>query len=168
MFRTQHFSRNSFQRMACIVVSFLLLGLFLVACGSNGTTTGSGGSTTPTPTHPAQTIDCGKIQSRANSITPSDKAATQQAEDCFYTAYQKCQPATLVFSSFGVDTGAINHFAVKNVNGSCTISDGWQHFIAPHPPAGTTTYSCASMSKQADGLHIESCGTIGSLVIPIA
>ena len=168
MFRTQLFSQNTFQRMASIVVSFLLVGFFLVACGSNGTTTGSGGSITPTPTQPAQTVDCGKIQSRVNSIAPSDKAAAQQATDCFYSAYQKCQPATLVFSSFGVDAGAINHLAVKNVNGSCTISDGWQHYIAPHPPAGTITYSCASMSKQADGLHIESCGTIGSLVIPVS
>jgi hypothetical protein len=167
MFRTQRFSHSSFQRMASIVVSFLLLGFFLAACGSNGTTTGSG-QTAPTPTQPAQTVDCGKIQSRVNSIAPSDKTAAQQAANCFYAAYQKCQPATLVFSSFGVDTGAIHHFAVKNVNGSCTISDGLQHFIAPHPPAGTVTYSCASMKMQTDGLHIESCGTIGSIVIPVS
>ena len=163
MFRTQRFSHSSFQRMASIVVSFLLLGFFLAACGS----TGGGGQPTPTPTRPAQTVDCGKIQSLANGIAPSDKAAAQQAVNCFYSAYQKCQPATLVFSSFGIDAGVINHFAVKIVNGSCTISDGWQHFIAPKPPAGTITYSCASMNMQADGLHIESCGTVGSIVIPL-
>lgn len=164
MSRTKHFSRNVFSRIACVVAGFLLLGFFLAACGSS-TTTGSG-QPTPTATRSAQTVDCGKIQSRANGIAPSDKAAAQQAVNCFYQAYQKCQPATLMFSSLGLDAGVIHHFAVKNVNGSCAISDGWQHYIAPRPPAGTITYSCASMNKQADGLHIESCGTVGSVVIP--
>lgn len=167
MSRTQHFSQNTFRRIACIVVTLLLSGFFLVACGSN-TTTGSGGQPTPTATRPAQTVDCGKIQSRANSIAPADKAAAQKAENCFYSAYQKCQPATLTFSTFGVDAGVIHHFAVKNANGSCAISDGWQHFIAPNPPAGTITYPCASMNMQSDGLHIESCSTAGTVVIPLA
>lgn len=166
MSRTQRFSRSVFSRIACIVASFLLLGLFLAACSTSATTTGGGSQPTPTPTRPAQTVDCGKIQSHPNGIAPSDKAAAQQAENCFYQAYQKCQPATLMFSSQGLDAGVINHFAVKNVNGSCAISDGWQHYIAPHPPAGIITYSCASMNMQADGLHIESCGNAGSIVIP--
>ena len=165
MSRTQIFSRNAISRIACIVAGFLLLVFFLAACGSSTTTTG-GGQPTPTATRPAQTVDCGKIQSRANGIAPSDKAAAQQAVNCFYQAYQKCQPATLMFSSLGLDAGVIHHLAVKNVNGSCAISDGWQHYIAPHPPAGTITYSCASMNMQADGLHIESCGNAGSIVIP--
>jgi len=166
MSRIQRFSHNTTGRIACIVASFLLLGLFLAACGSN-TTTGGGSQPTPTPTRPAQTVDCGKILSHANSIAPIDKAAAQQAVNCFYQAYQKCQPATLMFTSFGVDTGVIHHFAVKNANGSCAISDGWQHFIAPKPPSGTITYTCANMTMQTDGLHIESCGNAGSIVIPL-
>ena len=166
MSRTQHFSRNAISRVACIVASFLLMGLFLVACGSN-TTVGGGGQPTPTPTHPAQTVDCGKIQGRLNGIAPADKAAAQQAADCFYSAYQKCQPATLMFSAYGVDAGAIHHLAVKDANGSCTISDGWQHFIAPRPPSSTITYTCTGMNMQSDGLHIESCGKVGTIVIPL-
>ena len=166
MLRVQRLSRHAISRMACIVASFLLVGFFLVACGSN-TTVGGGGQPTPTPTQPLQTVNCGKIQSHANSIAPTDKAATLQAANCFYQAYQKCQPATLVFSSFGVDTGAIHNLAVKNVNGSCTVSDGWQHFIAPKPPSAITTYSCAGMSMQSDGLHLNSCGQAGSFVIPL-
>lgn len=162
MFRVQHFSHHAIGRMSCIVASFLLVGFFIVACGSN-TTTGGGGQPTPTP---AQTVDCGKIQTHANKVAPSDKAAAQQAANCFYQAYQKCQPATLMFSTYGVDTGAIHHFAVKNTNGSCTVSDGFQHFIAPQPPSGTVIYTCANMSMQSDGLHIESCGTVGTVVIP--
>lgn len=167
MSRTQHFLQNSSSRIAYVVVSFLLLGFFLAACGSN-TTAGSNGQPTPTPTRPVQTVNCGSVQSHLNGISPSDKPAAQKAVNCFYQAYQKCQPATLMFSTFGIDAGAINHFAVKNANGSCSISDGWQHFIAPNPPAGTITYSCASMNMQADGLHILSCGDVGSIVIPLS
>lgn len=164
MFRDQRFSRHAIGRMACIVASFLLVGFFLAACGSN-TTTGGGGQ--PTPTQPAQNVNCGKIQSHANSIAPPDKTAAQQAANCFYSAYQKCQPATLMFSDYGVDTGAIHNFAVKNANGSCAISDGWQHFIAPKPLSNIVTYSCTGMNMQSDGLHIESCGNVGTVVIPL-
>jgi hypothetical protein len=166
MSRTRCFSRNAISPIACIAASILLLGFSLAACGSTSTT-GGNGQPTPTPTRPPQTVDCGKIQSRLNGIAPSDKAAAQQAVNCFYQAYQKCQPATLMFSALGIDAGVIHHFAVKNVNGSCAISDGWQHYIAPKPPAGTITYSCASMNMQSDGLHIESCGEAGSIVIPL-
>jgi predicted small secreted protein len=164
MLRIQHFSHHAIGRMACIVASVLLVGFFLAACGSN-TTTGSGGST-PTPTQPAKAVNCGQIQTRVNQIPPAQKAAAQQAANCFYQAYQKCQPATLTFSSFGVDTGDIHNLSVKSANGYCTVSDGFQHFIAPKPPSGTVTYSCASMSMQSDGLHVESCGTVGTFVIP--
>jgi|SRR5690348_7408968 len=167
MFRVQRFSQHAIGRMACIVASFLLVGFFLVGCGSN-TTVGGGGQPTPTPTQPPQTVDCGKIQSHANSIAPTDKAAALQATNCFYSAYQKCQPATLMFSDFGVDTGAIHHLAVKNTNGSCTVSDGWQHFIAPKPLSSTITYTCTGISMQSDGLHINSCGNAGTVVIPAA
>ena len=167
MFRVQRFSHHAISRMACIVASFLLVGFFLAACGSN-TTVGGGGQPTPTPTQPAQTVNCGKIQSHANSIAPTDKAAALQAANCFYSAYQKCQPATLMFSDYGVDTGAIHHLAVKSANGSCTVSDGWQHFIAPKPLSGTITYSCTGMTMQSDGLHINSCGNAGTVVIPVA
>jgi hypothetical protein len=166
MFRIQRFSHHAISQMACIAASFLLVGFFLVACGTN-TTVGGGGQPTPTPTHPLPTVDCGKIQSRVNSIAPTDKAAAQQAANCFYQAYQKCQPATLMFSAFGVDTGTIHHLSVKNTNGSCTVSDGWQHFIAPKPPSAITTFSCAGMNMQSDGLHINSCGQAGSFVIPL-
>jgi predicted small secreted protein len=163
MSRIQHCSRSTIARIAGIVVAFLLLGILLAACGSN-ITTGGGGQATPTP---AQTVNCGKIQSRANGIAPSDKAGAQQAVNCFYQAYQKCQPATLMFSSYGVDTGDVHHFAVKDTNGSCAVSDGFQHFIAPKPLSAITIISCASMSMQSDGLHIESCGNVGTVIIPL-
>ena len=165
MFRVQRFSHHAISRMACIVASFLLVGFFLVACGAN-TTVGGGGST-PTPTQAPQAVNCGKIQSRTNNIAPTDKAAAVQAANCFFQAYQKCQPATLVFSEFGVDTGAIHNLSVKSANGSCTVIDGWQHFIAPKPPSAITTYTCTGISMQSDGLHLNSCGQAGSFVIPL-
>jgi hypothetical protein len=165
MSRIQHVSRSTIARIAGIVVAFLLLGILLAACGSN---TGGGGQTTPTPTQPTQTVNCGKVHSLANKLVPTDKAAAQQAENCFYQAYQKCQPATLMFSTIGVDAGYIHNLAVKSANGSCAVSDGWQHFIAPKPPSSITTYTCVGMTMQNDGLHLDSCGQAGSFVIPSA
>lgn len=166
MFRVQRFSHHAIGRIACIVASFLLVGFFLAACGSN-TTVGSSGQPTPTPTKPAPTTNCGQIQSRANTVAPTDKAAALQAANCFYSAYQKCQSATLTYSQYGVDTGAIHHLTVKNANGSCSISDGYQHFVAPKPPSNTVTFTCTGISMQSDGLHLDSCGQAGSFVIPL-
>lgn len=165
MFRVQRFSRHAISRMACIVASFMLVGFFLAACGSN--TTVGGGGTTPTPAKPAPTVNCGQVQSRANTVAPTDKAAALVAANCFYSAYQKCQPATLTFSDYGVDTEAVHHLAVKNANSSCTVSDGWQHSIAPKPLSNTVTFTCTGISMQSNGLYLNSCGQAGSFVIPL-
>ncbi|GAC1518552.1 MAG: hypothetical protein NVS3B14_20900 [Ktedonobacteraceae bacterium] len=141
---------------------FLLAAIILAACGSNTTT---GGQATPTP---AQTVNCGKVQSSLAKHSPTDKAAAQQAENCFYQAFQQCRPATLTYTTFGVDAGDIHSFSLKSVNGSCTISDGVQHYIAPNPPGATSTYTCATMTKQTDGLHIQSCGSTGTILIPLS
>ena len=164
MFQVHRFSHNALRRMAGIVVSFLIVGFCLVACGSN-TTTGGGGQ--PTPTKPPQTVNCGNVQTHANKITPADQPAAQKAVNCFYSAYQKCQPAALMYSVYAVDTGTIHNLAVKNTNGSCAVTDGWQHFIAPKPASNAITYSCTGMAMQSDGLHLESCGQAGSFVIPL-
>jgi hypothetical protein len=158
---TQRFSQNPLRCFAGAVMIFLLSGFFLVACGSSTTT---GGQSTSTPS--AQTVNCGQVNSSGLGLAPSAKAAAQKAENCFYQAFQQCQSATLKFTSFGVDAGTIHNFAVKNVNGSCAITDGVQHYIAPNPPSAAITYTCATMQMQTDGLHIQACGDAGSIVIP--
>ena len=161
MSRTRRFSQNPFSRIAYIIMSSLLLGFFLAACGTNTTTSGQA---TSTPT--AQTVNCGSLHGGPGGISSPDKVGVQNAENCFYQAFQQCRPATLTFTAFGVDAGAIHHFSVKSVNGSCTVSDGWQHYIAPNPPGATINYTCATVTKQSDGLHIQTCGDLGTILIP--
>lgn len=163
MSRTQHFSQKSPGWLAGVVTSFLFLGFMLAACGSNTTTSGQ-----PASTPPAQTVNCGSVHSSHFGISPADKASAQKAENCFYQAYQQCRPATLTFSTFAVDAGAIHNLSLKSANGTCAISDGVQHYIAPNPPGAATTYTCATMQLQADGLHIQTCGDMGTVLIPLS
>ncbi|HVB72580.1 MAG TPA: hypothetical protein VNE38_03400 [Ktedonobacteraceae bacterium] len=163
MSQFQRFYHNPLGRVVYIITGSLLLVFVLAACGSQATT---GGQSTSTP--PPQTVNCGNVSSSLANHSPSDKAAAQKAEDCLYQAYQQCRPATLTFTTFGVDAGAINHFSVKSVNGSCTISDGVQHYVAPNPPGATSLYTCATMTRQSDGLHIQTCGELGTVLIPAA
>jgi hypothetical protein len=160
--RSRGFSQNFFYRVVFIAIGSLLLGFILAACGSTTTTGGQPAST------PTKTVNCGSVHSSAVGIVPSDKASAQKAENCFYQAYQQCRPATLTFTTFEVDTGDIHNFSVKSANGSCAISDGVQHYIAPNPAGAATIYSCATMQLEADGLHIQTCGDLGTVLVPLS
>ena len=153
---SQHISR-----WIVIGIVSLILGCMLAACGSS-TTTGS--QKTPT----SQVMNCGSVSSSLSGTSSSDKSNRQKAVSCFYHAYQQCQPATLTFTAFSVDTGAINHFSVKDDNSSCAIHDSVQHYIAPNPPGAATMYTCSTMLMQADGLHIQQCGKLGTIFIPLS
>jgi hypothetical protein len=152
------------------VAGLLALIFLLAACGSGGGgqggTGGTGGTgSTATPT-PLATQNCGSLHSNYAGLLPGDKAKAQQDENCFYQAYKQCHPATLTYQSVSIDSGTIDHFSVKLANGSCSLSDGHQHFIAPNPPGGAIIYACASAQMLSDGLHITSCGDAGTVVIP--
>lgn len=149
-----------------LLLCALALAFVLAACAS---LTGSQGNTTATatPGTPKQAVNCGTLHSNYAGLLSSDKASAQQVESCFYHAYQQCQAATLTFQQTSIDSGSVNHLSVKSANGACVLSDGVQHFIAPKPPGGIITYTCASASMLADGLHIASCGDAGEVVIPL-
>jgi hypothetical protein len=143
-------------------ISTALLMLVLAACGS--TSTNVGGQPSPTP---PQVQNCGSIHSLGPQIIPADQSMAQQAENCFWQAFQQCQPATFTYSQNGVDTGTVHKFSLKNINGTCSISDEVQHFIAPNPPGAAITYLCNDVKLQSDGLYFFSCGNIGTIFIPI-
>ncbi|HEV2583276.1 MAG TPA: hypothetical protein VGT44_20620 [Ktedonobacteraceae bacterium] len=137
--------------------------LFVVAACSSGTS-GQGGSSTATP---LTTQNCGSLHSTVAGLLQADKAVAQQDETCFYQAYKQCHPATLTYQAASLDTGAIHHFSITARSGSCTLTDGFQHYIAPNPPGGAITYTCAAVQMQSDGLHITACGNAGDVVIPV-
>lgn len=145
---------------AGITTLFFILALALAACGSNG---GTGGSPAATP---AAAQKCGTIHTYPNGKL-TDPASAKTAEDCFWQAYQKCQPATLIYDAGGVDTVATNTFTISsNSGGKCAITDKSQLSIVPATPAAPRAYSCTGMTQQQDGLHINACGDRGDIIIP--
>ena len=136
----------------------------LVACGSNTTTIGGGSN--PTPTVATQVQKCGNVQ--ANPLGhPLNGTTAKQAEDCFWQAEQKCQPATLTYIAGGVDTITTHIFTIQSNGGQCSVSDAMTHAIVPSKPSVTKTYTCSSVNQQADGLHFSTCGSEGDIVVPM-
>ena len=141
----------------------VVIGAGLAACGSN---TGSSGNPTPTPTTSTQVQTCGKVQTNPKG-TPLDVTAAKQSEDCFWQAFQKCQPASLVYTLTGVDTITVRTFTIQNNSGKCTVSEAFQHSIVPQPLSIAKTYTCTGVTQKPDGLHFSSCGVDGDVSVPL-
>ncbi len=166
MLRVQRYvrSRGNKVNVICSAMTLALLMLLLSACGSNAG--GQGRATTPTNTPSLQELKCGTVHTLHSQIAPADLNTARHAEDCFWQAFQQCQPATLTYTKNEVDAGSVNTFTLKSVGGKCTVSDGVQHFIVPRSPGKTTTYPCSDVKLQSDGLYVFSCGEIGTIIVP--
>lgn len=166
MLRVQRYvrSRGNKVNVICSAMTLALLMLLLSACGSNAG--GQGQATTPTNTPSLQELKCGTVHTLHSQIAPADLNTARHAEDCFWQAFQQCQPATLTYTKNEVDAGSVNTFTLKSVGGKCTVSDGVQHFIVPRSPGKTTTYPCSDVKLQSDGLYVFSCGEIGTIIVP--
>lgn len=151
--------------VTCSAMALALLMLLLSACGSNAG--GQGQASTPTNTPSLQEQKCGTVHTLHSHIVPTDLNTARQAEDCFWQAFQQCQPATLTYTKSEVDAGSVNTFTLKSAGGKCTVSDGVQHFIVPRPPGKTTTYPCSDVKLQSDGLYVFSCGEVGTIIVPM-
>ena len=166
MLRVQRYvrSRGNKVNVICSAMTLALLMLLLYACGSNAG--GQGRATTPTNTPSLQELKCGTVHTLHSQIAPADLNTARHAEDCFWQAFQQCQPATLTYTKNEVDAGSVNTFTLKSIGGKCTVSDGVQHFIVPRSPGKTTTYPCSDVKLQSDGLYVFSCGEIGTIIVP--
>ncbi len=145
-------------------MSITLFTLVLAGCGSNVGEQGQ--ATTPTPGLSTQVQKCGTVHTLHSQIVSVDQNTVKQTENCFWQAFQQCQPATLTYSKNELDTGTVNIFILKNNGGKCAISVGVQQFVAPRPPGKPTMYTCSSVKLLSDGLYIYSCGDAGTAVIP--
>jgi hypothetical protein len=166
MLQGQRYIRSTRNNMIAIYAATViaLLLLLLSACGSNAG--GQGQAATPTSTPLAQAQKCGTMHSMHAEIVPTDQNIVNQSIHCFWQAFQNCQPATLTYALNGLDAGTVHTFTVKSTNGKCSITDGVQHYIAPHPPGKTTTYTCSDVKLQSDGLYVFSCGGVGTVIVP--
>lgn len=155
----QQYGRTNFFSILSIGILTIFISAALVACGSSGSSTGSGGSATPTAQVQAQ--KCGTIATTPRGI-PTDATTAQQSEQCFYQAYQQCHNATLVYTLHGVDTSVVRTFTIENHNNQCTILDAMQHSIAPAPLSPAKIFQCSTMTLLTDGLHVSGCGQDGN------
>jgi hypothetical protein len=147
----------------------VLLGGLLIAIISTGLVacvSSSGSAQNSTPTPPATAQKCGQVQIGPNGAL-LNAAKVQQIENCFWQAYQHCQPASIIYWRSSVDTGVIRTFSTENKNGKCVLSDAMQHYMAPNPSSLPQTYTCTGMTLQSDGLHVTSCGEDGDIIIPL-
>jgi len=168
-----------------VTLSLALFLLLLAACGTNAltstgaggpestATTGSGGSTstatarttrTPIQQPPAQ--NCGTVHTTRLLIVPADQDRAQGIENCFWQAYQQCRPATMGYSQASLDTTTIHTFSLKSQSGKCVITDVLQRLSAPRAPQSAGSYTCASLTRQTDGLHFLACGKEGNILVP--
>ena len=166
MLRAEKNSRSGVNK-AIVMSTAMIMALFtfvLAACGSN--VGGLGQATTPTSIPTSQIQKCGTVHTLHSQIVSVDQNTAKQTENCFWQAFQQCQPATLTYADNELDVGTVNNFTLKNTGGKCAVSVGIQKFIAPHPPGKPIMYTCSSVKLQSDGLYIFSCGDAGTVVIP--
>ena len=155
----QHLQRYRVAKLLSVGILAIFISAALVACGSSGSSTASGGSATPTVQ--PQTQKCGTIATNPRGI-PTDVNTAQQSENCFYQAYQQCHNASLVYMLHGVDTSVVRTFTIANHNNQCTITDAMQHSIAPAPLSPAKLFQCSTMTLLTDGLHVSGCGQDGN------
>ena len=167
MFHTRQKHQQDSQRATFgAIVSMLLLCTFvslgLLACGSS-----SGSAQNPTPTTaPAQVQKCGLVQTNPRGGLV-DATNAKQAANCFSQAYQKCQSASLVYTSARIDTAVMRTFTIKNSGKQCTISDAVQHQVIPAKPSSPTTYTCTTFTSKPYQLQFSGCGADGNVTVPL-
>ena len=146
-------------RLAGLVRALLVVGAvaLFAACAQPGTLGGPGQTSTPRSVQ-----QCGAVDNvLARSAGP---VAARQAEQCFAQAYAACRPATLEYSSFGVDAGATHTFTIERQGGGCVVMD------RVHTQVNTLSrdygpLACTTASLQSDGLHVMGCGQFGEVVV---
>lgn len=151
----------------------IILGIGLVACGSNqggGTTTG-GATTGATPTATTGSTsttgqNCGSINVSPHGSL-EDAGLSTKAGDCFLKAYQQCQSASLIYRVGGIDTTTVRTFTIEKQGSNCVISDSVQNFVVPRQIGATKNYTCTGgVTISNNQLHISGCGSDGTIIIP--
>ena len=166
MLRVEKNSRSKVNK-GFVIYAAMIMALFmlvLAGCGSN--VGGQGQAATPASIPSSQVQKCGTVHTLHSQIVSVDQNTVKQTENCFWQAFQQCQPATLTYADNELDVGTVNTFALKNNGGKCAVSIGVQKFVAPHPPGKAAMYACSGVKLQSDGLYIFSCGDVGTVVIP--
>ncbi len=161
----------------------------LAACGYNGSTpstqpqsqvtqpltptqrTSPPTRAVPSPTQTTQPLaqsqlqKCGFVHGFGTlEVVPKDLGG-EQAENCFWQAFQHCRPAMLVFITSSLHTTLIHTFTVHTGNSLCLITDAKQFGVVSNPHAPATIYTCTGLIRHPRALDILSCGQEGTVVV---
>jgi len=119
---------------------------------------------TALPTPPTAT--CGTIgQMLGGPQQPSGKA-TQQSEDCFYHAYQRCAAMTLVVHVMGTDTGSDSIYWPVMQGNACHIIGLFTSYGLVSNANHIETDTCQSVIQKNGGLLFLNWSTGGNSFIP--
>ena len=168
--------------------------MIIAACGTTSTT-GQRGQATTSTTHGTPTVGstptAGSTSKAHNTPPPSSSPTTcgtitisqgttggmspqsmqqsdpQQVSQCFWNAFQQCQPATLRFVVTGTTTETTRTFTIEQGTQSCSVSDTVQTGTSAEPDTATNVYSCANVVNSTTEMLISSCGADGNITIPI-
>lgn len=139
-------------RRGCSVVLFVTIALLLVPVIK---------SLPYTITH-FNAVSCGSLSGYSPTGVVADKKEALQDTQCFFSAHQHCEAATLTVLYQGVDSGGQVTFRTANSLGQCSLSViGYPthciilfcHFV-PY-----IDNDCSTLIQQEDGLHLTHCGS---------
>jgi len=121
---------------------------------------------TPEPRPTTAGLECGHVQLGGPGPAVLNDGAAQQAEGCFWQAFQRCAAATLMATWMSVDTGVNRTFTIGQGNGGCAVTDVVQPYSVPSRGQPASTYSCSSVVQRSGGLVNTGCGADGDVVLP--
>ena len=112
--------------------------------------------------------NCGTVNVGPNGTIAGDP---QPPEDCFVSAFTRCQSARLTFNSSGVDFGQHHELQVVPAAKGCVIEDRPSSSSAVpglirnslSPPVN----NCESVKSVAEGLAVNGCNGEDDFVIPL-
>lgn len=107
-------------------------------------------------------MDCGSLSGGSlNGVVPAKQEAMRDTQ-CFLSAHQHCEAATLAVLYQGVDSGGQVTFRSANNLGQCSLSVIGYATHCIIPACNFVPYidnDCSALTQQEDGLHLAHCGS---------
>jgi hypothetical protein len=112
-------------------------------------------------------LDCGRIEMIGPGVIADPTVAA--AEMCFGQAFQQCEtaaPALLTVSQRFFETHADRFFRLTYADGVCAVTQEVQAFGLMANAPSISTYTCANLIQESDGLHFIACDADGDFTLP--
>jgi hypothetical protein len=110
---------------------------------------------------------CGTVAIQDGRTYPIEGGESNEL--CLQRAAQKCQAATLDYVHGGLDTSDTLTVVIEPTVldiAQCGVAALWENDVDAGLIKRSGMESCANLALQADGLHVNGCGSLGDIVIP--